>query len=30
MINDQIHGNVTPDQVPLLLEEYLQKARKGE
>jgi NADH:ubiquinone oxidoreductase subunit E len=30
MINDQIHGNVTPDQVPLLLEQYLQKARKGE
>ena len=30
MIDDQIHGNVTPDQVPLLLEEYLKKARAGE
>ena len=27
MIDDEIHGNVTPDQVPLILEEYLQKSR---
>ncbi len=30
MIDEQIHGNVTPDQVPLLLEEYLKKARAEE
>lgn len=30
MIDDQIHGNVTPDQVPLILEEYLQRARETE
>jgi NADH:ubiquinone oxidoreductase subunit E len=27
MIDDQIHGEVTPDQVPALLEKYLKKAR---
>jgi len=27
MIDDQIHGNVTPDQIPLLLDEYLEKAQ---
>jgi NADH:ubiquinone oxidoreductase subunit E len=27
MIDDEIHGNVTPDQVPALLEKYLKKAR---
>jgi NADH:ubiquinone oxidoreductase subunit E len=29
MVDDQIHGNVTPDQVPIILEEYLKKAREG-
>jgi NADH:ubiquinone oxidoreductase subunit E len=28
MIDDQIHGNVTPDEIPVLLEEYLQKAQE--
>jgi NADH:ubiquinone oxidoreductase subunit E len=27
MVDEQIHGNVTPDQVPVLLETYLKKAR---
>jgi NADH:ubiquinone oxidoreductase subunit E len=27
MIDEQIHGQVTPDQVPALLEKYLKKAR---
>ncbi len=27
MVDEQIHGNVTPDQVPILLETYLKKAR---
>ena len=27
MIDDQIHGDVTPDQVPALLEKYLKKSR---
>ena len=27
MIDDEIHGDVTPDQVPALLEKYLKKAR---
>lgn len=27
MIDDEIHGEVTPDQVPALLEKYLKKAR---
>jgi hypothetical protein len=26
--DNQIHGDVTPDQVPILLEEYLKKARE--
>ncbi len=30
MVDDQIHGNVTPDEVPLILEEYLQRARETE
>jgi NADH:ubiquinone oxidoreductase subunit E len=29
MVDEQIHGNVTPDQVPVLLETYLKKAREG-
>ncbi|HYW80222.1 MAG TPA: NAD(P)H-dependent oxidoreductase subunit E, partial [Thermoguttaceae bacterium] len=28
MVDDQIHGNVTPDEVPLILEKYLKKARE--
>jgi NADH:ubiquinone oxidoreductase subunit E len=28
MIDEQIHGDVTPDQVPMLLETYLKKARE--
>ena len=28
MIGDEIHGNVTPDQVPAMLEKYLKKARE--
>ncbi len=28
MIDSQIHGDVTPDQVPALLEKYLRKARE--
>ena len=28
MIDNQIHGDVTPDQVPALLERYLKKAKK--
>jgi NADH:ubiquinone oxidoreductase subunit E len=27
MIDEQIHGDVTPDQVPALLEKYLKKAK---
>ncbi len=27
MVDDQIHGNVTPDEVPIILEQYLKKAR---
>ena len=27
MIDDEIHGDVTPDQVPALLEKYLRKAK---
>jgi len=30
MIDDQVHGNVTPDQIPLLLDEYLEKAQQEE
>lgn len=29
MVGDDVHAQVTPDQVPLLLEKYLEKARKG-
>jgi NADH:ubiquinone oxidoreductase subunit E len=29
MIDDQIHGQVTPDQVPAILEKYIKKARDG-
>jgi NADH:ubiquinone oxidoreductase subunit E len=29
MVGDEVHPQVTPDQVPLLLEKYLEKARKG-
>jgi len=28
MVDDQIHGNVTPDEVPIILEKYLKKARE--
>jgi NADH:ubiquinone oxidoreductase subunit E len=28
MIGDQVHPQVTPDQIPILLEKYLEKARK--
>lgn len=28
MVNDQIHGNVTPDEVPIILETYLKKLRE--
>ena len=27
MVDDEVYGNVTPDQVPLILDEYLKKAR---
>ena len=29
MVDDQIHGNVTPDEVPIILDGYLKKAREG-
>lgn len=29
MVDDQIHGQVTPDQVPSILEKYLKKARES-
>ncbi len=29
MVEDQIHGHVTPDEVPIILEKYLAKAREG-
>jgi NADH:ubiquinone oxidoreductase subunit E len=29
MIDEEIHGQVTPDQVPALLEKYMKKARAG-
>jgi NADH:ubiquinone oxidoreductase subunit E len=28
MVGGQIHGNVTPDQIPLILDAYLRKARR--
>ncbi len=28
MVDNQIHGNITPDQVPALLEKYLKKAKE--
>ncbi len=28
MVGDEVHAQVTPDQVPLILEKYLQKARQ--
>lgn len=28
MIGEQVHGNVTPDQVPAILEKYLEKGRQ--
>jgi NADH:ubiquinone oxidoreductase subunit E len=28
MVGEEIHGNVTPDQVPIILETYLKKARE--
>ena len=28
MVDEEIHGNVTPDEVPLILEKYLSKARQ--
>ncbi len=27
MVNDQIHGNLTPDQIPALLEKYIKEAK---
>jgi NADH:ubiquinone oxidoreductase subunit E len=29
MIGDEVHPNVTPDQVPLILEKYIKKAREN-
>ncbi|MBN2577585.1 MAG: NADH-quinone oxidoreductase subunit NuoE [Pirellulales bacterium] len=29
MIDDEIHASVTPDQVPAILEKYLERARQG-
>ncbi len=29
MIDDEVHANVTPDQVPVILDKYLQRARQG-
>ncbi len=29
MVGNEVHGNVTPDQVPVILDKYLEKARKG-
>jgi NADH:ubiquinone oxidoreductase subunit E len=29
MIDEQIHGNVTPDHVPVILDQYLKEAREG-
>jgi len=28
MIDDEVHGDVTPEQVPALLEKYLKKAKE--
>jgi NADH:ubiquinone oxidoreductase subunit E len=28
MINDEVHGSITPDQIPGILEKYLEKARQ--
>jgi len=28
MVNDQVHGNVTPDEVPIILDSYLKKLRE--
>jgi hypothetical protein len=28
-VGDEVHARVTPDQVPLILEKYLEKARKA-
>lgn len=28
MVGDEIHGQVTPDQVPLILDKYIQKAKQ--
>jgi NADH:ubiquinone oxidoreductase subunit E len=29
MVEDEVHGNVTSDQIPLILEKYLQRAREA-
>ena len=29
MVDDEIHGEVTPDQVPVILEKYLKKAKES-
>jgi NADH:ubiquinone oxidoreductase subunit E len=29
MVDDQVHGNVTTDEVPLILERYLQRSRQA-
>jgi len=30
MVDDKVHGNVTPDQVPIILDEYLKRAKQEE
>ena len=30
MIEDEVHGPITPDQIPAILERYMEKAKKGE
>jgi NADH:ubiquinone oxidoreductase subunit E len=27
MVNDEVHGRVTPDQIPAILEKYMEQAR---
>jgi len=28
LINDDMHGTVTPDQIPIILDRYLKKAKQ--
>jgi NADH:ubiquinone oxidoreductase subunit E len=30
MVNDEVHAQVTPDQIPVLLDKYLQQVRRAE